>query len=309
MASDIKKSRFEKKFRSSGLIGPLAPMLSVLPVALSILVLTIAPAMFTVYLTFTDYNGIWEKTSFIWFHNYKNIFTSLRYDVGNSLINTGRYALMVIVPVQVLALGSALLVNAKIKGKNFFRALFFMPSILGVVVVCAIWKMLFNPLQGPFALLLESLKLPGSAFLGDPDISLTLISLIALWANFGFSMAIYLAGLQGISSEYYEAARVDGARFMRILFKITLPLLWPTVTICLWIALSGCLGMSEYIIFLTDGAHNTSTMAFYIYKITMDPTIMQNQGQVATIGLMYSMITALILLLFNKFIRSKEVAM
>lgn len=302
-----KKRKFSDRFRANLMISPVAPILSMLPVILSIFFLTILPALFTFFLTFTNYNGIWEKTKWIWFDNYTSIFTVLRSDVGNALGNTGKYCLMVILPVQILALGSALLVNANIRGKNFFRALFFMPSILGVVVVCAIWKMLLNPIQGPFASLLEVLKLPGSAFLGDPDLSLVLISLIALWASFGFSMAIYLAGLQGISKDYYEAARMDGASGWRCFWRITLPLLWPTVTICLWIAINGTLGMSEYIIFLTDGAHNTTTMAFYIYKITMDPTIMQNQGQVAAVGLVYSMITAVILLLFNKFIRKREV--
>ena len=142
-----------------------------------------------------------------------------------------------------------------------------------------------------------------SAFLGDEKIAMVLIAIIALWSSFGYSMAIYLAGLQGVDRTYYEAAEIDGANPWQIFWRITLPLIMPSVTICLFIALQGTLGMSDYIIFLTNGAYGTTTIGFYIYKLTITMT---NQGQVAAVSIVNFVFVSTIMLIYNKIMRSKE---
>lgn len=208
---------------------------------------------------------------------------------------------MVVLPLQVISIGTALLVNRKLKGSNFFRALYFMPSILGSVVVCSCWKLIFDPIDGPLA------KYFGiqSAFLGDPAWSLFCIVIIALWASFGYSMTIYLAGLQGIPKDYYEASQIDGANGWVQFFKITLPLLWPSVVICLWIAISGTLGMSDYIVLTTGGGYNTTTIGFYIFNTVVNGLV--NQGQSAATAMYYFVFVTSVMLLFNYFIKRRVV--
>ncbi len=288
-------------------------MLCVLPTILSIVLLGVLPALLNVVLSFTDFDGNYAGFKFVFLDNYINFFTILGTDVSKAFGTTFRYMALMILPLQVIALGAALLVNSqKIKGKGFFRAIFFLPSILGIAVVCTIWQMMYDPIDGLFAMIYEALHkvMPffpeSSAFLGNPKLSLVYISVAALWASFGYSMAIYLAGLAGIGKDYYEAASIEGAGRWALLKHITLPLLWPAVIINLWIALQGTIGMSEYIIFFTNGAYNTSTIGFYIYNMVMKRTA--SQGQAAAVSIYFFFFTTTVMLLFNKFVRKREVS-
>ena len=284
-------------------INPVQAVAATIPAIAGIVLMCLIPAVLNIVISFTDYNGVWERTAFVGLENYINFFTALREDVFDAFKNTLIYAALVVLPLQVVALGAALLVNIKSRLSNFFRAVYFMPNILGTAVICSIWSMIFDPIDGVAA---NILKIFGaqSAFLGDEKISLVLISLIAIWSSFGYSMAIYLAGLKGVPDTYYEAAVIDGASSWQIFWKITLPLIWPAVTICLYIALQGTLGMSEYIIFLTNGAYGTRTIGFYIYNLTMTNAV--NQGQTAAISIYNFAFVSTIMLLFKKYIRKQE---
>ena len=306
--------KFGKKFlqrqQTSSSVNPVHGMLCVLPTLIAILILVVIPALLTIALSFTDFNGDYGDMKFVWFENYGSFFSVLGKDVGNAFVNTFRYMLLMVIPLQVIALGAALLVN-NLKGSSFFRAVFFLPSVLGLSVVCTIWGIMYDPIDGFFANLLELLHpaLPfipaSSAFLGNPDTSMIFIAITALWASFGYSMALYLAGLAGVSKDYYEVAALEGAGGFTTFFRITLPLIWPSVTICLWVALNGTIGMSEYIIFMTNGAHNTTTIGFYIYNMVMQNTA--SQGQSSAVSIYFFLFTTTVMLLFYKFIRKREV--
>ena len=219
---------------------------------------------------------------------------------------TIKYCLMMVVPLQALALGAALLVNMKFRTSNFFRAIFFMPSILGSAVVCSSWKLLYDPNIGPFSQIL-GLFGKSSAFLGDSSISLFCIVIIGLWSSYGYAMTIYLAGLQGISQDYYEAASIDGAGWWTTFSRITLPLIWPAITINLWIAISGTLGMSDFIMLTTKGGYGTRTIGYYIFDTVVNNIM--NKGQSAAVAIYFFLFITTIMLLFNKFIRNREVSM
>ena len=306
----MEKKSFWKRQQTISSVKPINGMICVLPALISIFVLVVIPAMLTLALSFTDFNGDYSDMEFVWFENYVNFFTVLGDGVGNAFVNTFRYMLLMVLPLQILALGAALLVNGKLRGSTFFRAVFFLPSVLGISVVCTIWVMMYDPIDGFFANMLRSLYavfpfIPeSSAFLGDPDMSMIYIAITALWASFGYSMALYLAGLAGVSKDYYEAASLEGAGGFVTFFKITLPLIWPSVTICLWVALNGTLGMSEYIIFMTNGAHNTTTIGFYIYNMVMQNTA--SQGQASAVSIYFFLFTTTVMLLFYKFVRKRE---
>lgn len=300
----IASKKKKKSFRTYPSVNPWLAFLGTVPALLSIIVFGVLPACTTIVISFTNYDGNWQTAEFVWFKNYVNFFTVLRTDVFTYLWNTLKYALFTIIPLQILAIGSALLVNKNFFGRSFFRALFFLPNILGGTVISLVWKLMFDPISGPVA---QFLALFGkfSAFFGDPDISLWLISIVQLWAGFGFQMTIYLAGLQGISKDYYEAAEIDGAKKWDLFANITLPLIRPSMTICLWLAISGTLGMSDMVLLITGGNYNTKTFAFFLYDITMGNKM--DQGQISALNLYFFVITTAIMLTYNHFFRKKEV--
>jgi len=296
------KKGFLARERVNKAVNPAYAMLSVLPLMFFLTLFSLIPAVISIVVSFTDYAGVFSTMTFVGIENYVNVFTVLSGDIFPAFGKTLEYAALVILPLQFLSLGSALLVNMKFKFSSFFRALFFLPSILGTAVICSVWGMMFDPYDSIFSTVLSWFG-KTSAFLGDEKISIILIAIIALWASFGYSMAIYLAGLQGVDREYYEAAEIDGANSWQRFWKITLPLIMPSVTICIFIALQGTLGMSDYIIFLTNGAHGTTTIGFYIYRLTLNSV---NQGQVAAVSMVNFVFVSSIMLLYNKIMRAKE---
>ena len=305
------KKPFLRRLDTSSCVRGYNGLISLIPAFVVLLMISIAPAVLNIVLSLTNYNGDISNFEFIGLGNYRDFFGAFGLDVFDAIVNTLYYMLLTVLPVQVVALAAALLVNAKIRGKSLFRAIYFLPSILGITVVCTTWGIMFDPLDGPLAKLLERLHavLPfikgNSAFLGSSDTAMLCVALVTVWASFGFSMAIYLAGLVGISNDYYEVAQLEGAGALRILFKITLPLLWPAVTICLFLAMSGTIGMSDYIILLTGGGRNTTTIGFYMYNIVMNNTV--SHGQAAAVSMCFLVFTTAVMLTFTRLVRRREV--
>ena len=132
-----------------------------------------------------------------------------------------------------------------------------------------------------------------------------LIILVAIWSSYGYSMVLYIAGLQNINKDYYEAALMDGASASRRLFSITLPLMRPTLVICFWLSINGALGTSEYIIFLTNGQWNTNTMGYFIYNTALSSA--NSKGEAAAISLMFSLFVSAVMLGFNALFQRKGV--
>ena len=302
------KKGFLRRLDSTPAVKARNALICLLPAALSILALGVFPAALNIALSFTNYNGDFSKMAFVGITNYKNFFLMFGKDIGMAMAFTLEYMALTIIPVQIAALTTALLVNSKIRGSNFFRAVFFMPSILGISVICMTWTIILDPEDGA---IIGLLKLFGSkaqpGLLGSVKTAMPWVGVIAVWSSFGFSMAIYLAALQGVSKDYYEAGKLDGINPWNGFWRITLPLIWPSVTICLWLALSGTIGMSDYIILLTGGGRNTKTIGFYIYDITMRGDF--TRGQVAAVSIYFFIFTATIMILFNKYVRKREVEM
>lgn len=308
-----KKRSFLQGLSTSSCVKGYYGLLAVIPATVVLILISFLPALLNIVLSFTDYNGDLSNFSFVGISNYADFFLLFGGDVLDAILNTFYYMLLTILPIQVVALIAALLVNADIRFKSLFRAIFFLPSILGTTVVCTTWGIMFDPLDGPLAQVLEWLHsflpfIPGSsAFLGSGDTAMLCVALVTVWASFGFSMAIYLAGLVGISNDYYEVAKLEGANAWTVFFRITLPLLWPSVTICLFLAMQGTIGMSDYIILLTGGGRNTTTIGFYMYNIVMSHSA--SHGQAAAVSMYFFVFTSVIMLLFNKLINRKEVEM
>ena len=295
------------KLKTTPLVNPYVAIAATLPALISIFVLAMLPAIVNLVISFTNYHGVGQPFEFVGFENFIRVFQvqNAAVSVWDSLRNTLVFSVCVVLIQQTLSLGMALIVNRRFKGRSFFRALYFMPTILGVSVVGFTWQLVFDPISGPVAVLLGKFG-TGSSLLGQNGLSMALVIIVAIWANFGYSMVVYIAGLQNISDDVREAAELDGANALKMFWYVTLPLLKSTLTINFWISISGTLGMFDIIYVLTDGTAGTTTFALYIFKLATNSS--SNQGQSAALYIYFSIFVTVIMLVFNFLFRRKEAA-
>lgn len=297
----IKQSRL----KTTPLVNPYIAILATLPALISIVVLAMLPAVVNLAISFTDYHGVGQPFEFVGFENFVKVFSvrDAAVSVWDSLRNTLVFCVGVVIIQQALSLGMALIVNRKFRGRSFFRALYFMPTILGVSVVGFTWQLVFDPVSGPIATILAKFD-KASPLLGQNGLSMVLVIVVAIWANFGYAMVVYIAGLQNISDDVREAASLDGANPWQMLRYVTLPLLRSTLTINFWISISGTLAMFDIIYVLTDGTAGTTTFALYIFKMATNSS--SNQGEAAALYIYFSIFVTAVMLLFNFLFRRKE---
>lgn len=298
---------FKNRFRTTVMLGPLFPMLSVLPALIVIFGFVLVPSVINLAISFTNYSGPMLPFRFTGFENNKQVFTMDGGMALTSLWTTIVFSFFTVIIQQAVALFAAVMVNHDLKGKTFFRALYFMPTILGVTVVGFVWQMFFDPSGGPMAKILYEWFGVRSAFLGQEGLALPLVIMIVIWANYGFAMAIYVAGLQNVPKELKEAATIDGASSWQSFWKVTLPLIRASLTINFWISISGTLSMYDIIFVLTSGGAGTMTFSLYFFTVLMSPN--SNKGTAAAMSIYFFIFITAIMLTFNHFFRRKEVDM
>lgn len=228
---------------------------------LGILIFSIGPILASVYFSLTDY-PILSSPEWVGFKNYVDLFTREKYFWQAVKVTV----IFSVTQVPLAILGGfllALLLNQKVKGIAFFRTSFYMPTIVPAVASAILWSWLLNPDYGLINSFLGSIGLPTSRFLGDPKSALMSLVLMSLW-GVGGGMIIYLAGLQGIPESLYEAAKIDGANSPQMFFRITLPLMTPTLFFNLVMGLIGALQFFTEAFILTRGGPLYST---YFYGL------------------------------------------
>ena len=201
-------------------------MIYLTPWIIGILVFKLVPFVSTLVLSFADYDLI-SAPRFIGFQNYIKIFTQ---DIKfiTSLIVTFKYVFLTVPIKLAFALFIAYILNFKLKGVNFFRTAYYIPSILGGnVAIAVLWRFLFAD-TGLINVLTEKIGLGTVSWLGDPGTALFTLTLLRVW-QFGSAMVIFLAALKNIPETLYEAAQIDGASKMKMFFSITIPLLTPVI--------------------------------------------------------------------------------
>jgi len=225
-----------------------------------------------------------------------------------ALGNTFLFAVLV-VPLQcVMALGLALLVNAGLRGQTIFRAVYFSPVVMSMVIVSVIWSFLFDRDLGLFnqALSLVSFGLiPPIDWLGDPRAAMPAIVIMSAWQGAGFQMLILLAGLQGIAQELYDAARIDGATAWQRFVHITLPGLRNTITFVLIVTTIAALGLFTQVDVMTGGGPRGST-ATVMFEAVRRGVREQNVSYGATISLIYFAIITVFILLQQLVLRRRQ---
>ncbi|MFC4302557.1 carbohydrate ABC transporter permease [Cohnella boryungensis] len=243
------------------------PMALLMIPLLLYLVFSFGPSVATVFFSFTNATGLpgmeWQ---FVGFDNYDRLFNSSdQAERIRSVLNSLQFALLVVVLQNVLGLFVALLVNRKLKGDSFFRATYFLPVVLGVTVSGLVWRMMMNPLGGPLSELFKWLGWP-TGFLSSYGAAFEWVIFVQIWMYMGYSMTIFLAGLQSIPKDLYDAAHIDGTSRWQAFRHVTFPMIAPSTTVNMLLAIIGALQTFDIIYVLTNGGFNTRTLAFDIYR-------------------------------------------
>ncbi len=231
-------------------------------------VFTVAALVFAVYLTFHEWNILQPQKPFIGLQNYRDMLHDEHY--RRSIINT-LYFTGGSVPLTMLGgLVVALLLNQPIRFRGLFRTMYYLPVVTPFVVAAILWKWLYNSSYGLFDYYLLKAHLIDQPllWLADKDLAMPSVILMSVWSGVGFSMVVYLAGLQSIPGELYEAAKVDGAGAFNRLRYITVPMLRPTTLFLLVVGIIGSFQIFTQVFIMTNGgpAERTTTMVFFIYE-------------------------------------------
>lgn len=267
----------------------------VLPTFLAFLIAFLIPFIMGIYLSFTEFTTVTDA-SFVGFENYITAFKS---DTGflDALWFTVKFAVIAIITINVFAFFLALVLTKGIRGTNAYRAVFFMPNLIGGIVLGYIWQVIINGILLPF-----SVDLTANASYG-------FFGLIVLtnWQMIGYMMIIYIAGINNISPVLLEAAKIDGAKPSQILWRITVPLTMPSFTICTFLTLTNSFKLFDQNLALTAGAPNreTSMLALDIYNTFYGRVGYEGVGQAK--GVVFFLLVAALALLQLYLTRSREV--
>lgn len=239
--------------------------LFLLPYTIGAIVFILGPIVYSLIASFTD-QSLFGPGHGVGWSNYGRVFTDPLFIT--SLTNTGYYALLVVPAEVVLSILLAVLLNQKLRGITFFRSIFFMPFVLSLVSVGLIWGWMYSPSFGSLDQILQAAHLPTPGWLSDPNLGMPSVAYATLWRNTGYYAVIFLAALQSVPQELYEAARVEGAGAARVFLRITLPLLTPTIFFVLVIATIFASQVFDLTYIMTQGGpiHSTLTLGLYIYQ-------------------------------------------
>jgi len=277
--------------------------LMLVPAIVLMVTFLIIPIILTFGLAFTNARLISpEPARFIGLDNFTRLFSSPTF--WRSLQNTVVFAL-VIVPVQsAIALGLALLINAKVRGVNFFRTVYFLPVVTSMVVVSMLWMFMYQP-NGLINVLLAKIGIDGPDWLGDPRTALFAIIVLSIWQAVGMHMVIWLSGLQTIPGELYEAAALDGAGPWRQFLHVTWPGLRQTATFILITITIAAFSLFTQVNIMTQGGplDATSTVVFQAVRTGFQQ---QQTGYASAISLVFFAIVLVVSLIQRYLTRDKE---
>lgn len=256
------------------------------------------------FFKFTTVADMWQSSeNFVGIKNYVTAFTTDN-DFINALGFSSMFTLVSIVTVNVFAFILALLLTKEIKGVSVFRSVFFMPNLIGGIVLGYIWKLLINAILAK----LNSMGLTdGSNITSNAAYGFFGLTVLTNWQLIGYMMIIYIAGLQNIPSDLIEAAQIDGASPLRILFTIKIPMVMPSITICMFLTLANTFKMFDQNLSLTGGGpeKQTQMLALDIFKTFFDRDGWQGVGQAKAV--VFFIIVALIALIQLKITNKKEI--
>lgn len=253
------------------------------PLFIGLVVFYLWPILQTFYFSFTKWEAF-NNYSWTGLDNYRRMLhdTKLLHALGNTVF----YVVMFVPASIILAIIVATLLNQKVRGLAIYRTLFFLPVVTMPAAVAMVWKWLYNSDYGLINYTLDQLSLKGQNWLTDPKLALFSIVVVSVWSSIGHNMIIFLSGLQGISSSYYEAASLDGAGAFRKFFQITLPMLTPTIFFVSVMSLISAFQVFD-LIFMMIGKNslvidNTQSIVYLFYKYAFEDN---DKGYASALGI------------------------
>ena len=267
----------------------------VLPTLIAFTLFFIVPFLMGIGLSFTKFTTV-TNAKWVGFENYIKAFKSDN-DFIHALGFTSLFTIVSIISVNIISFSLALMLTKGLKGTNFFRSVFFLPNLIGGIVLGYIWNLLINGVLQKFGVDITFKTSYG--FWG--------LVLLTNWQLIGYMMIIYIAGLHNIPDDLIEAAKIDGAGAMRTLFTIKIPMVMPSITICMFLTLTNTFKMFDQNLALTAGAPENSTemLALNIYKTFYGRSGWQGVGQAKAV--VFFIIVAVIAFIQLKLTNRKEV--
>ncbi len=253
-----------KKMTSSEKRQAIWGWLFIAPTMLGLIILNFYPAVNTLYQSVCKTGDFGRGNIFVGFKNFQAVLTNG--ETWQSLWNTIKYAIIE-VPIGIsIALVLAVLLQKKLAGKTIFRTLFFLPMVCAPAAVAMVWKWLYNQQFG----LLNNIFHTNIAWISDPDIAWISVGIIGAWSIIGYNMVLFIAGLQEIPKDYYEAAQIDGASELRQFFSITIPLLSPTTFFIVQTRIIGALTVFDLMFMVMDktnlALNKTQSIVYLFYN-------------------------------------------
>ena len=238
----------------------------VFPAVIFVLFATDIPFLMNLYYSFFKWNGIGKNMTFVGFDNFVRIFTKDGLFWKGAMF-TLKFSLFYVIIVNIISLTVALFLSKKSKISSAGRAFYYIPYIISLTAISLIWKFIFGP--GFEALYsMTGWEFFNWSWVGTPKLAFYVVVIMTVWQNIGFYMANYIAGIISVPTELSEAARIDGAGRVQSFFRITLPLIMPSISICLLTSLTFSFKLFDVVMVFTKGgsANSTVTVAYDIYK-------------------------------------------
>ena len=282
-------------------------VLFILPALIVYCIVVVIPTVQTLGYSFTDYNGFSSDFSFVGLKNYLMVFENK--DALVSIRNSLVYGISVPILVTLFAIPLALILNSNIKSKNILRAVFFFPSVISTLFLGYIWKFI---LSSSSTGLINSLRLKAGKeillLLADPKLAMIFLILITVWSSTGWHACIYIANLQTISHDYYEAAILDGATPWHKFRYITFPMLAPSMTSSVLLLLTGSLKAYDLPYALTGGGPGNSTTM--ITQTIIEEGVTANRvGYASSMSFIFLILIAVITVSLTAYMNKRERAL
>ncbi len=283
------------------------PYVCLAPALAVFVVFELLPAFATAVFSLTDYTGL-PHTPINWvgLENYVELLAGGRTFLVRALRVTVVFSLVVTVVQNGLAVLIAWLLNSKWHGQIAVRSLVFLPVVLGATINGLIWYVMFNPQNGPVTMFLASHGVRTN-LLGSPTTALYAVIWVQIWANLGFSMMVFLAGMQGIPADIYEAGKIDGTSAWSAFRYLTIPLLAPSITINVLLAIIGSIVGYELIFVLTDGgpAYSSQTLGMWVFNQAFFGST-RLPGYASAIAMVQFVFVFVIALIMQYYLRRRE---
>ena len=266
-----------------------------LPTLVAFTIGFIIPFIMGIYLSFCEFTTVTDA-KFVGLKNYIRIFSDATFT--HALVFTALFTVVSVLKINVFAFAIAMLLTKGIRGTNVFRTVFFMPNLIGGIVLGYIWQILINCLL---------------TIIGQPLLALNSsagywgLIILMCWQQIGYMMIIYIAGIQNIPGELIEAAKMDGANSWQLLKKVTIPMVMPSITICTFLTLTNGFKLFDQNLALTNGGPDkmSEMLALNIYYTFYGRTGWEGVGQAKAV--IFFIIVGVIALIQNKLTTSKEV--